>query len=175
MPTANKPKHASLAAALFAVQAELTKVLKDGKNPHFNSTFATLPGIVEAVNPVLQKHGLAYSQPLDHVEFKAALRTVLMHPESGEMIEGICPFPDGINAQQTGSAVTYFRRYSLLGILGIVADEDDDGGLASRAQTAPQAAPTGVSSEEAVLQATGHPVQPLPAAPAPALGGGVVL
>lgn len=172
MPAAAKPKHTSLASALFAVQAELTKVLKDGKNPHFNSTFATLPGIVEAVNPVLQKHGLAYSQPLDSVDGKAGLKTVLMHPESSEMVEGTCPFPDGLNAQQTGSAVTYFRRYSLLGILGIVADEDDDGGLASRAianEQAKQATPPAQATQ------TEQAAQPLPAAPAPALGGGVVL
>jgi hypothetical protein len=170
MPTAAKPKHSSLAAALFAVQAELTKVLKDGKNPHFNSTFATLPGIVEAVNPVLQKHGLAYSQPLDRVAAKPALKTVLMHPESEQMIEGICPFPEGLNAQQTGSAVTYYRRYSLLGILGIVADEDDDGQAAIPPAQATQAAAVAES------QATQAPLPALPAAPQTAgVGGGVVL
>lgn len=161
MAAAAKPK--SLAEALLKVQGEIQKVAKDGTAQY--GAYATLPAIVEVINPVLQKAGLVYSQVMDQsLDGRAALRTVLMHPDSNELIEGTCPFPDGLDAQKMGSAVTYFRRYGLLSILGIVADVDDDGALASapRAQAAP-----------AVVAAEGG--EPLPAAPGGGLGGAVVL
>lgn len=167
MPAAAKPK--TLAAALFAVQGELTKVSKDGAAQY--GAYATLPAIVEKINPVMQKNGLLYSQVLDNVDRTgaAALRTVIMHPESEQLIEGTCPFPDGLNAQQMGSAVTYFRRYALLAALGIVADVDDDGADAMPRQATPAQAPAQVPDPAAVADTS------LPAASGGGLGGGVVL
>jgi hypothetical protein len=53
---------------------------------------------------------------------------------SGEWIEGTISLPSGTqnryDAQTVGSAITYARRYSYMGILGI-APEDDDGSTAS--------------------------------------------
>lgn len=163
MPAAAK-KEKTLAEALYAVQGEITKVQKDGKNPHFGSTYATLPGIMEELLPVLRKNDLLLSQVMDctPITEKAGLRTVLFHVPSGQSIEGTAVFPEGLNAQQTGSAVTYFRRYGVLSILGIVADTDDDGNVASKP------APAAVAA-----QATQADV--LPAAPAPAELGGLVL
>ena len=168
MPAAPKPK--TLAQALFAVQGELQKVGKDGTAQY--GSYATLPAIVETINPVLQKNGLLYSQVLDHVPVTggAALRTVLMHPESEQMVEGTCPFPDGLNAQQMGSAVTYFRRYALLAVLGIVADDDDDGQAAMPRQATQAAAPAQIAQADPDPDAG-----VLPAASGGGLGGGVVL
>ncbi len=168
MAAAAKPK--GLAEALFAVQGAVQKVQKDGKNPHFNSTYASLPGIMEVLNPVFQKNDLLLSQVMDSEGGKTGLRTVLMHVPSGEKIEGLALFADGINAQQTGSAVTYFRRYGILSMLGIVADADDDGHLASIPTPAP--APAQATPEAAPAQA---PATTLPAASGGGLGGGVVL
>jgi hypothetical protein len=68
--------------------------------------------------------------------------------------------------------VTYFRRYGLLSILGIVAD-DDDGNLASRSTPA-QSQPAQVQTTPGIVTPS-NTVDALPAAPTDGLGGGVVL
>lgn len=137
----------SLASALLAFQGEVGRVAKDATNPHFHNKYASLPVIMDTIRPALQANGLAISQMLDQSMTGApALRTVLLHPASGERLEGTCPFPAGLSAQQMGSAVTYFRRYGVLSALGLVADEDDDGYSASGASAAPTEAPAGAVS-----------------------------
>jgi hypothetical protein len=168
MPAASKPK--GLADALFSIQSEFTKIAKGGKNPHFGSTYTTLVQLIEALNPLFQKNDLLFSQVMDSEDGRTGLRTILMHVPTGEKIEGLALFPDGLNAQQTGSAVTYFRRYGIQSMLGIVS-EDDDGNLASR--PAPQAAPA--QATPAVAPAQTPETQTLPAATGSGLGGGVVL
>jgi len=176
LPAAAKPK--TLADALFAVQGAISKVAKDADNPFYHSRYASLPSIVEVVYPILQKNGLVLSQVMDQsVNGAAALRTVLLHPESGQIVEGTCPFPDGLNAQQMGSAVTYLRRYGLLSILGIVADSDDDGALASGTvggRSTPQATEPLSVPTTPDGPAQGQPTT-LPAAPSSGVGGSLVL
>lgn len=169
-----KAKASSIAEALFTVQGEIQKVKKGSTNSHFGNTYAALPDIMEELHPILQKNDLLLSQVMDvspRTE-KPGLRTVLYHIPSQQNIEGLAVFPDGLNAQQTGSAVTYFRRYGILSILGIVAD-DDDGNLASRPASAPAPAAVAPVANETV--AAPAPSGALPAAGSPALGGGVVL
>jgi hypothetical protein len=179
MPTATAKKVEGLASALFAIQGEITKVSKGGKNPHFGSTYTTLVELVEALNPLFQKYDLLFSQVMDSEGGRTGLRTILMHVPTGEKIEGLALFPDGLNAQQTGSAVTYFRRYGIQSMLGVVS-EDDDGNAASRPN--PQAAPAQATSplNEVVGPGTAQNPVPgstatLPAASGGGLGGGVVL
>ena len=59
------------------------------------------------------------------------LETTLLHT-SGQWIKSEYPLLQG-TAQQTGSSLTYARRYSLSSIAGIAADEDDDGTSATKA------------------------------------------
>ncbi len=65
------------------------------------------------------------------------LTTRLMHL-SGEWVESAMPLPHVGKPQELGSVMTYFRRYQLSAIVGITADDDDDGNEASgnRAQPA---------------------------------------
>jgi hypothetical protein len=166
MATAAKPK--TLAGALLAFQGEVSKVGKDSVNSHFSNSYASLEKIMEVIRPVLQKHGLVLSQILDNAHGHAALRTIIMHPESDQALEGVCPFPTGLNAQQMGSAVTYFRRYGALAVLGLVTDADDDGNLASTAT--PVVAQASTSPTDVPVPAG---TTPLPAAPAAGIGGAV--
>jgi hypothetical protein len=168
VPAAAKPK--GLAEALFSIQSEFTKIAKGGKNPHFGSTYTTLVQLIEALNPLFQKNDLLFSQVMDSEDGRTGLRTILMHVPSGEKIEGLALFPDGLNAQQTGSAVTYFRRYGIQSMLGIVS-EDDDGNAASRPAPAP--APAQATAPTGPAQPDNTTV--LPAATGTGLGGGVVL
>ena len=59
------------------------------------------------------------------------LATAVFHVESGEQIESNCMIPyvqlKGMNDFQSfGSGVTYFRRYCLSSMLGLVTDKDTD-------------------------------------------------
>jgi len=126
-----------LAAALVAAQAEFSAVPKGSNNPFFKSKYAALPDVVASASPVLAKHGLAISQAISCCEtatgdVRDTLTTVLLH-KSGQFIEEtmLLHLPKS-DPQGQGSAVTYARRYSYMAILGLVADDDDDGNAASR-------------------------------------------
>ena len=129
-----------IAAALSVAQAEINPAEKNATNPHLKNKYANISAIYDAVRDVLPKHGLCVVQtmlPTDGT--RAHVRTTLAH-KSGQWFASECVMPldrQG-GAQGMGSAITYARRYSLSAILGVVADEDDDGngaqGRNSRAQ-----------------------------------------
>lgn len=124
-----------LATALLKAQGEFTGVLKDKTNPHFKSKYADLQAAISATEEPLRMNGLLVIQtPFgSNATQSAGVTTRLIHI-SGEWIEGELELPAGtqnrVDAQTFGSAITYARRYSYLGILGI-APEDDDGNVAS--------------------------------------------
>jgi hypothetical protein len=113
--------------ALLAAQEAFPPILKDSTNPHFSSRFASLAGIKKIVDPVLRANNLLLIQPVKG----EALHTSLIHVPSGASIESVYPIPPQDQPQKTGSALSYARRYALCAILGIVADDDDDGNAAS--------------------------------------------
>ncbi len=131
---------ATLAEALVAFHGEAPVIVKDSVNPHFKSKFASLDAIMASVRPVLTRHGLAISQHPTALESgMPALRTILLHT-SGDKYQDIMPLAvDKPGPQALGSALTYARRYAVLAVLGLVADEDDDANTAQKAseQVAP--------------------------------------
>lgn len=128
------PTFGALAAALAAAQAEMHHASKDGKNPHFRSTYATLASVLDATRPLLAKHRIAIVQLATAEGKLARVETRLIH-ESGEWIGATCSSEakDG-SPQSIGSAQTYLRRYGLQAIAGI-ASEDDDGEAAQPGRT----------------------------------------
>lgn len=140
----------ALAAALAAAQGEIRPALKDANNPAFNSKYADLSAVFDAVRPALTKHGLSVFQLPEHSDDALLhLTTRVMH-KSGQWIEGTASIPVGkVNAHGYGSAITYLRRYCLSAALGVVADEDDDGNKAAEAVTpAARIAATGGARRE---------------------------
>lgn len=132
MKTSDSIEH--LAAALAAAQAEIRPAIKDANNPEFNSKYADLGAVFEAVRPVMAKHGLSVVQMPEHSDDALLHLTTRIAHKSGQWIEGTMSIPVGkMNAHGYGSAITYCRRYALSAALGIVADEDDDGNKAAEA------------------------------------------
>lgn len=83
------------------------------------------------INPLLQKHGLGFTQTLNTKEGTTYLCTTVFHAESGECIDSMVEIPQvalkGMNDYQSfGSGVTYYRRYALSSALGLVTDKDTD-------------------------------------------------
>lgn len=125
----------ALAKALSQVQAQLEPANKDAKNPFFKSNYASIQSIWDSCRKPLAENNLSVTQLTQVVESGVIIETVLMH-ESGEWVSGELFLPLTKNdAQGVGSALTYGRRYALAAIVGVVADEDDDGQFASRQQT----------------------------------------
>ena len=116
---------------LLNVQREVGAIAKDASNPFFKSNYFDINGLLKELKPILNKEGLVVLQPLTELNGKLALATLVIDAESGEKIsESICPLPETQDAQKAGSAITYFRRYSLQSLFLLEA-KDDDGNDAS--------------------------------------------
>lgn len=122
------PQINEIGKALRSVQASLSPVVKRSQNPYFKSKYATLESVWEAVKEPLASNGLAVTQvPCGHY-----LVTTIIH-SSGQYLRGFYPLGElADDPQKLASKITYARRYSLSGMVGIVfQDEDDDGNIAS--------------------------------------------
>lgn len=134
------PSVKELASALIKAQAGMPRLAKDKTNPFFKSAYVGLDTVMPAALKVLSEHSLGVVQTIGQDERGGTtLSTTLLH-ESGEWISDTQPLllvkPD---PQGQGSAVTYARRYAMMALLGMVAEEDDDGNRASSpAHKAPQ-------------------------------------
>lgn len=125
---------ADLYAALAAAQIEIQNPEKTKLNPHFKNKYADIADGLNAVRPVLAKHGIALLQ-VTRVDGEYLLLTTRLAHKSGQWLESDYPVSrvNGINHQQMGSANTYARRFSLFPLVGVAADEDDDGNTAGQA------------------------------------------
>jgi hypothetical protein len=123
----------ALTGALIAVQTELPTLTKGKLNPFFKSKYAGLETVLPAALKVLTSHGLALVQTVGgDGQGGTTLTTILLH-ESGEWISDTQPLLlVKVDPQSQGSAITYGRRYALMAMLGLVAEDDDDGQAASR-------------------------------------------
>lgn len=124
-----------IAPALVAAQRSLRAVQKTAENPHFKSRFAPLEEIMGAAKEALHVQEIAILQSTGEEDAAGFnLVTTLLHT-SGQWISGRVRMPlERGTAQAAGSAITYGRRYGLAALLGIVADEDDDGHAATVTQ-----------------------------------------
>ena len=109
----------SLNEKLMAFQKKITAIKKDATNPHFKSTYASLPQILSEVKPILNDVGLVLTQPIKDNSVFTCLSDGSNYIESG------IPLPSGLNPQQIGSAITYYRRYTLASLLSLEIDDDD--------------------------------------------------
>ena len=116
---------AKLSVALVKAHADIGVVLKGASNPFFKSKYADLASVVEAVKPALLKQEIVVVQGLQDAEGGVAIETMLLH-SSGEWISSTLRLPASKeDAQGYGSACTYGRRYGLMAICGVPADDDD--------------------------------------------------
>lgn len=101
-------------------------VMKDGNNPHFKSKYATLNEVLDKVKKPLNDLGVVIIfEP--NIE---GLQTILHCVDSGTEVKGFMKYVDCGNAQKLLACNTYYRRGTLVSLLGL-EDEDDDGNKAS--------------------------------------------
>ena len=135
-------KH-TIKTALLAFQKLAVTAKKDGKNPHFRSNYSTLESVIEAVKQGNQ-FGLFFTQEMtyDYVSnddgsnvVVPVVSTKVMHVHDDTVIESKLPImlaqANMENPQKIGSAITYYKRYTLQSVYGLPS-EDDDGNVASQ-------------------------------------------
>lgn len=123
---------AKLAAALAKAQGQIDDASKDSVNPHFKNRYADLASVRAAIRRPLSENGIAYVQLPRSTEKSVEVETILIHAESGQSIGETLRMPlQQQTPQAVGSALSYARRYALMSIVGLAAD-DDDGEAASK-------------------------------------------
>lgn len=120
-------EHKTLALAMLAAQAEMSNAKINAKNPHFKNTYANFNAVREAVVPILTENGVVFSQATCYEGETLVLKTTFTHALTGEAQSAMLPIPATGKPQDIGSAITYFRRYTLSCLAGIASEEDDDG------------------------------------------------
>lgn len=127
---------AAFNAAFAEMQVEIPTVHERGRTD--KATYARLEDIIEAVRPVLGRHGFALSHRTEWPDTKTVkVIGILMHREGHSRESEFLSAADASGSknaiQGLGSAVAYGRRYTTKDLLNIAtSDEDDDGARTSR-------------------------------------------
>lgn len=134
-PATNLPAFNEIAAALAKAQGKMTNPPKNrtGQCRGGKYRYSDLAEVIDHTRAALADNGLSVAQLTVYGEGRNTLVTRLLH-SSGQYLESTYPLPMNAAAQEMGSAITYARRYSLCAILGIAADEDDDGANAGQTE-----------------------------------------
>lgn len=129
-------KIGELVAALSKAQLEFGQIIKDQKNPYYNSKYADLSSVISATQSALAKNGLVvFQHPSTDVDAQRVTITSRMAHISDQWTESELTLPatmlgkDGkprFDAQSCGAAMTYGRRYAMQGLTGTSAELDDD-------------------------------------------------
>ena len=110
-----------LLKALANVKKEVGKLSKTETNPFFKSKYFDVNSLIEQVDPLLEKNGLLLLQPIINNEVKS----IIYHCESELSVESSIQLTQFNDPQKLGSAITYYRRYTLQSLLGLQAEDDD--------------------------------------------------
>jgi hypothetical protein len=143
--------------------AKVKGTTKEGRNYEYDYAYADLSAVLDAIRSALNANGIGVLQPLTQVRGHMVLQTLLLH-ESGEYLGSEYPIPECKTVQGLGKELTYGRRYSLVALTGVFAEEDDDGAgaMLEGSREKPKGATKG---KETKKKASPPPAQP----PAPNL------
>ena len=136
MESTHSPELGELFGALAKAQGKMENASKDKANPFFKSRYADLASVWDACREPLSQNGLTVIQTIEGSKEAMFLITCLGHA-SGQWMKSKLPlFIMKQDPQAVGSSLTYARRYALSAMVGICADEDDDGEKAMGRKTA---------------------------------------
>jgi len=106
---------------LAKVKAVLNPIRKTETNPFLKSKYFDINSLLEQVEPIIQEHGLILAQPIQ----QGKVTTYLIDPETGDDLGSEIELPNIQDPQKLGSAITYYRRYTLQSLLALQALDDD--------------------------------------------------
>lgn len=118
--------------ALLKVKEKLQAVIKDSNNPFYKSKYATLESHLLEVEPLLAENGLLLLQPTVYNDLTNmnSVESNIYHSSGQFVSASLAITATGLDAQKIGASVTYYRRFTLGALLGII-NADDDGNTAS--------------------------------------------
>ncbi len=125
------PGKSKIFGALSKFQSKCEHPKKTATNPFFKSKYAPLDSCITANQTLLGECGLSLFQTPVTKEGKLGLISLLTHSDGEYLQSEYFVKPDKDTAQGLGSAITYLRRYAYCSILGLAAEDDDDGNSAS--------------------------------------------
>jgi len=105
---------------LFKVQKEIGVISKETTNPFYNSKYFDINSLLKQVMPLLQKQDLLLLQPIQD----GMVKSVIIDTNGGS-VESSMFLPEISDPQKLGSAITYYRRYTLQSLLALQAEDDD--------------------------------------------------
>ena len=120
----------SLNEKLFLLQQEIGTISKDATNPFYKSKYFDINSLIKQLQPLLQEHRLLLLQPI--IDDMVLSQIVCI--DSNEAVVSRLKLPEMNDPQKLGSAITYYRRYTLGSLLGLQS-VDDDANLASQEVT----------------------------------------
>ena len=124
MTKSEKNANENIYVSLCKLQSQFTTVEKKRKGYQF--MYADLADIWAVIRKPLADNGFSLVQLVETIEGRNYIITKLFHV-SGECIESktLIEFT-AKKFQEVGSSITYYRRYALSAMLGIVSDQDVD-------------------------------------------------
>ncbi len=120
----------SIEKKVFKIQNEVGAIFNDATNPFFQSKYTDINSAIKQLQPLFKKHGIVFKQPIRD----GKVLTILTCVDTGQYVFSELELPVNADPQKVGSTITYYRRYTLIGLLGIFT-KDDDGNIASTSTT----------------------------------------
>ena len=106
------------------IQKKIGKMKKDTAG--YNYKYFDINQLLEKLTPLLHEEGLTLMQPLHNVEGRPAIRTLIYQKDTLiPLVDYSITLPDLTKPQEMGSAITYYRRYSLQSLFALEAEDDD--------------------------------------------------
>ena len=115
---------AELATALSIAQGQIEDAAKTVKNEFYKSKYADLASVRAAVRQPFADNGLSVVQFPRTVAGGVEVETMLLH-KSGEYMAETLFMPVKHEPHPIGSGISYARRYALMSIANLAADDDD--------------------------------------------------
>jgi hypothetical protein len=156
----------AMAEALAGFQAECppvprtraAEIVKNGVK-QYSYTFAPLDEIVRVIRPHLTKYQLSYVHDARVDKDRVEITCTLQHAAGAKRtatFEAPIDSSGGKNAiQQVGSARSYGRRYTLMDVLGLTTEDDDDGNGTDADGEAPRLSEDQVANLSDLIESTG--------------------
>lgn len=107
------------------IQQAIDGLSKDANNPFFKSKYVELNQIIDALRPLELEQKISITMPLATIEGRPAVSLEITDLETDEIQTSSIVIPDLQDPQKMGSAITYFRRYSLMSFFNLKAEDDD--------------------------------------------------
>jgi len=133
-----------LATALSIAQGQIEDATKSSKNDFYKSKYADLASVRAAVRQPFADNGLSVVQFPRTVPGGVEVETMLLH-SSGEFMAETLFMPVKHEPHPIGSGISYARRYALMSIANLAAD-DDDGNAAQTVKPVAEPDPRAVTA-----------------------------